>query len=224
MNLITLAIAIVIISASGALSPGPLTVMTMASGARFGWKAGLKVAIGHTIAELPYVILLALLLDMTRTFLENYIVKTTLALITIFFMVFFAYMLIRDYMNLGKSNNENQDIPLTASTRTINPLVIGVVFTLFNPYFLLWWATLGLELIKRSLELGLIMGILYLYMLHVWMDYVWLIFVAGASASGVKYLGLRGYRALLLILAVMLLLFALNMFTLTFLNIAIIPI
>jgi len=213
---------IIVITASGALSPGPLTIMTMASGIKRGWKVGLIIATGHMIIELPYVILLALVLDTARAFLDNFVIKSSLAIITICFMGYFAYLLLLDYIRLSKGINIDKSIDMTLIN--INPLAIGIIFTLFNPYFLLWWATLGLELVKRSIILGLITGIIYLYALHVWMDYAWLTFIAYASSRGVKYLGSRGYRILLLALALMLILFAVNMASLTFLNLPILPI
>ncbi|MEM2347329.1 MAG: LysE family transporter, partial [Sulfolobales archaeon] len=66
---------VVAISATGALSPGPLSVMTLALGVRGGWRSGFQVALGHTIFELPYVTFLTFLYGSVVKFLELEIIK-----------------------------------------------------------------------------------------------------------------------------------------------------
>jgi ABC-type tungstate transport system substrate-binding protein len=47
---------VVLLSASGVLSPGPLFLANLI----YGSKGGIKIALGHTIVELPLIIILAL--------------------------------------------------------------------------------------------------------------------------------------------------------------------
>ena len=56
--------------------------------------------------------------------------------------------------------------------------LIGVIFTGLNPYFILWWLTVGAQLILISLEFAALAGVVFMYLCHVWMDYAWLIGVA----------------------------------------------
>jgi len=60
VQLAEFAVAVIVISISGVMSPGPLFAANVAYGLREGTKAGLKMAYGHTIVELPLVILLGI--------------------------------------------------------------------------------------------------------------------------------------------------------------------
>jgi len=52
-------VKVIIITSSGALSPGPLTASTIAAGSNEGWKSGFKISVGHMVVELPLVFLIA---------------------------------------------------------------------------------------------------------------------------------------------------------------------
>ena len=53
---------VVVISASGVMSPGPLFAANVMYGLREGKISGIKMAIGHTIVEFPLILLLGCLL------------------------------------------------------------------------------------------------------------------------------------------------------------------
>ncbi|HZA06729.1 MAG TPA: hypothetical protein VE619_03410, partial [Nitrososphaeraceae archaeon] len=63
MNILEFAGEVVLLSTSGVLSPGPLFLTNLIYGSRQGSHAGIKIAYGHTIVELPLIILLALSLS-----------------------------------------------------------------------------------------------------------------------------------------------------------------
>jgi threonine/homoserine/homoserine lactone efflux protein len=73
----------------------------------------------------------------------------------------------------------------------------GLIFTGLNPYFLLWWLTVGAELILISLAFASFLGVIFMYLCHVWMDYVWLISIAYFAKKGTDIAGSNGYRILL---------------------------
>ncbi|MEM3927139.1 MAG: LysE family transporter, partial [Desulfurococcaceae archaeon] len=58
MDLATLVSTTIVVTASGALSPGPLTVATISLGTRNGWKSGFMIAIGHSMIEFIYIMFL----------------------------------------------------------------------------------------------------------------------------------------------------------------------
>ena len=58
--LVEFAIIIITVSLSGVMSPGPLFAANIAYGLKGGIKAGLKMAYGHTVVELPLVVLLGI--------------------------------------------------------------------------------------------------------------------------------------------------------------------
>src|SRR5262245_46735409 len=73
MNVLDFAGEVILLSASGVLSPGPLFLMNLVYGTKQGYKAGLKIASGHAIIELPLIIILAIsFFQLTNTTVITY--------------------------------------------------------------------------------------------------------------------------------------------------------
>ena len=85
----------------------------------------------------------------------------------------------------------------------VNPIVIGLIFTGFNPHFLIWWCSIGLLLIAQVLELGLAKTFWIMYITHMSTDAFWLTFLAYISGKGLKVLG-RKYGYVLIALSIIL--------------------
>jgi threonine/homoserine/homoserine lactone efflux protein len=60
MNILEFAGEVILLSTSGVLSPGPLFLTNLIYESRQGAHAGIKIACGHIIVELPLIIILAL--------------------------------------------------------------------------------------------------------------------------------------------------------------------
>jgi threonine/homoserine/homoserine lactone efflux protein len=60
MNILEFAGEVIVISASGVLSPGPLFLANLIYGSKQGYYAGIKIANGHMTVELLLIILLSL--------------------------------------------------------------------------------------------------------------------------------------------------------------------
>ncbi|HXV50961.1 MAG TPA: LysE family transporter, partial [Nitrosopumilaceae archaeon] len=59
-QLLGFAATVIIISTSGVMSPGPLFAANIFYGLKEGAKGGLKMSFGHTVVELPLIILLGI--------------------------------------------------------------------------------------------------------------------------------------------------------------------
>ncbi len=79
-------------------------------------------------------------------------------------------------------------------------ILLGIVFTGMNPFFLLWWLTVGWDLIAQALVVGLV-GVLVMFAAHIWMDYAWLGGTATLAGRGKLFLG-KWYRIILLVFGV----------------------
>jgi threonine/homoserine/homoserine lactone efflux protein len=178
---------VVLLSASGALSPGPLFLASTLRAAKHGGQAGIECAIGHTLVEFPLVIGLTVGL---QTILQS---LTALIAITggIVLLVFASVQLRRVSRRIELNSKK---LPSIWDKRP--GIVVGLVFTVLNPFFNLWWVTVGTTLAKEALALEAGAGVLGMFATHIWMDYAWLGGTATLASRGKLILG-RRYRLLL---------------------------
>ena len=195
MNLLDFGLEVVAVSASGVLAPGPLFLMNLLYGTRQGAKSGIKMALGHTVVELPLVILLAAGLF-------------TLALINQYSGIIglFGGISILGFASLQIIRVARKSILATPSLVENNKssFMVGIVFSALNPFFLVWWLTVGLKLVADSATFGFATGIAILFALHIWMDYAWLYVTAYLASKGSPVIRSKYYPLLLLSLAVIL--------------------
>ncbi|MEM2347741.1 MAG: LysE family transporter, partial [Sulfolobales archaeon] len=104
-----------------------------------------------------------------------------------------------------------------------HPILVGLILTGFNPFFLIWWATVGMPLIEGVLRYNVLQSLPTMYLSHVWLDFIWLTLLAYTSSKGARYLSTMGYKLLLIVLAIMLILFAINISLKTFFELSLIP-
>lgn len=186
----------VAISLSGVMAPGPITAATLASGSR-NRHAGALIAIGHALVEVPLVLLLV---GGLGKFVEQPAVRAGIGLTGGAFLIWMGTQLLK---NLGDCD---ASVPASVERR---PVMTGIVLTGANPYFLVWWATVGLALASEAMRFGA--GVLTLFVLAHWMcDLVWLELLSAAGRQGTKIFGDRSRRAVSAVCALVLLGFGLK--------------
>ena len=197
VQLAEFAVAVIIISISGVMSPGPLFAANVAYGLREGTKAGLKMAYGHTVVELPLVILLgigALALETIPQFREIISLLGTVSLFV------FAGIQIRSVLKKSTAVFEGKH----------GPFLAGIILSALNPFFLIWWFTIGFKLISDSLVLASFAGIGIMFVFHIWMDYVWLCGVSFLSSKGKKILSNKNYSMFMIAISGVLIYFGIT--------------
>jgi threonine/homoserine/homoserine lactone efflux protein len=207
MNLLDFAAEVVLLSASGVLSPGPLFLMNLVYGTKQGYRAGLKIASGHAMIEFPLIIVLTISffqLTLTNTPVVTYNLNV-LGLVGGTSIIIFAIIQIiyttRKEKRKDLFDNSNHKVLFIAD----KPVLLGIIFSALNPFFIAWWLTVGLKLISDSISLfGIITGSILLFSLHIWMDYVWLILTSYLISKGVSLIKTRYYYFLLVILNIIL--------------------
>ena len=196
--ILSFAIMVIAISASGVMSPGPLFTANIIYGLKEGKIAGVKMAIGHTIVEFPLIVMLGIGVLTLEVFPEYRIWITIIGAIGLFC---FAGLQIKSIF--GK-NYQNRLKP------SKNSFLAGIFFSGLNPFFLIWWFTIGFKLITESIEIWGIFGILVLFAFHIWMDYVWLFLVAGLASKAKDILSNNNYKILIIGLSILLVYFGVN--------------
>ena len=200
-NIIEFAIIVIIISASGVMSPGPLFAANITYGLKQGTKAGIKIAIGHSLVELPLVILLGIGIFSLEIFPEFKIIISILGAITLFV---FAFMQIKSTLKKNKKSE---------TKLKQGPIITGVLLSALNPFFIIWWLTIGLKLISDAMAIWAFVGILIVFVLHVWMDFVWLGSTAFLISKSKKIISNTNYKIIMLALSAILIYFGITFLT-----------
>jgi len=173
------------ISLSGVMAPGPVTATTIVMGSRNRW-AGALIAVGHGIVEFPLILLIVVGMN---KILKSPTVQIAIGLAGGAFLIVMAVQILRGLRSLGLERDRN-----VKGT----PIMAGIVLTAGNPYFLLWWATIGLNLATRASELGLWAFVLFA-VIHWLCDFFWLGALSWASFKGSELFGRRTLQTVLLI-------------------------
>lgn len=202
MDLLTFIATVVAVTASGALAPGPLFFTNITHGTKSGAKGGLAFSIGHTIFELSLVVFLAVTLHAVISQLSA--IELIVGVIGGLALLVFGFLQIREA--LGTKTAVESESKFSSK----NPLFLGTLFTGLNPYFIIWWLTVGLTLIVNALEIASFLGVVIMYIAHVWMDYAWLIGTAYLAKKGTNLTGRKGYKILMVIFGLILVYFGVN--------------
>jgi len=210
-----------LVSLTGALSPGPLTTLAVREGVRRGFWAGPALAAGHGAIELALVAALALGLN---RLLEEEWLTATIALVGGTFLLWLGAQIIRtaprQELVIGERGDGQEprsgppgrgwlrpalgeEERLTAAA-ALRLAASGVVVSVANPFWVLWWATVGTAYIATSLEEGAA-GVGVFYGAHFLTDLGWLSVIALALATGRRIMSRRAYRGVLVACGVFLL-------------------
>ena len=194
-----------IISLTGALSPGPLTTMAIVEGPRRGKWSGVRLALGHGLIEAAYVALITLILWFGReALLQQPIVAGLIAIVGGAFLA---------WMGWGMGFNAWRH-RLSLEGEAANPARLGLVptgvlVTLSNPYWWIWWALITPLYIRQSLAWGLA-GIFLLFIVHWSTDLGWLTGLSWLTGSGRQLFKPWIYRWVMIVCGGLLLFFGIT--------------
>ena len=183
----------VLISLSGVMAPGPITAVTVSKGTKSP-HAGAIIALGHGIVEIPLMILI---LYGFGEILKILYIKAIIGLLGGLFLLKMGFDLLQGI----------KQAKIDSSNDPHSPLMAGIILSLANPYFLIWWATIGSILIFRSITFGLL-GFAIFMVLHWSCDFFWCYFLSALSFKGGQFFGKRLQQVLFLICGVFLLFFS----------------
>jgi threonine/homoserine/homoserine lactone efflux protein len=201
MDILSFAGTVVLITVSGALAPGPLFFTTISQGVRSGARSGLLFSVAHTLVEFSLVLLLAFgLLSVA----SEPVVRVVVGVAGGMALLVFGVLQIR-----GSFKFQSDQTEVGRKARR-SLFLIGLAFTGLNPYFIVWWLTIGANLILLALEFWGLLGVLFMYVCHVWMDYAWLTLLAALAKRGARVLRFRWYRILMAVFGVVLIYFGLS--------------
>jgi threonine/homoserine/homoserine lactone efflux protein len=176
-----------VVALSGAMMPGPLLTINISESMRRGAIAGPLLMAGHAVLEL--VLVVALLFGLSPLF-KNELFFVFVAVAGGATMFWMAWGMFRSLPTLS----------VQASNRTLernnNLFLAGAVMSLANPYWLVWWATIGIGYITRCQSHGLT-GVGAFYSGHIIGDVLWYVAISIAISKGRSLFNDRTYRVLI---------------------------
>jgi threonine/homoserine/homoserine lactone efflux protein len=166
---------------SGAVVPGSLLAVVVTESVRFGWVAGPLLMVGHGLLELVAVILLVTgLIAFARAARPRGAIGVLGGLV----LLYLGYLTVQIPGETAAQALQTASPATTHVARSwLHLALLGGLMSMANPYWWLWWATIGVAHIGWATQRGLAGGGTYLVG-HVLADVVWYCAVAVTLAAG----------------------------------------
>lgn len=162
--MLPLLLSLVTISLSGVMMPGPMFTVTLAKSYRSPW-AGAQISLGHAVIEVPLILLIYFGFVQ---FFQNITVQLVLSILGGGMIIWLGINMLRARAEIAQGC---KDLPY-------NAFMAGIITSGSNPFFLLWWTTIGSMLIMRFLDFVGTRGLPIFIIVHWICDLVWLSFVS----------------------------------------------
>jgi len=175
-----------VVALSGALMPGPLLTITVGEATRRGFWAGPLIILGHGLLELALVLLL---LAGVGSWLNRPLILGSVGVLG-------GGMLAWMGLGLLRASRTGRLIFESAKTSGIHPVWTGILMSLANPYWLIWWLTIGLGYVLFASKYGL-PGVLLFFGGHILADLAWYSLVSATVAWGRSFFTDGLYRGFL---------------------------
>ncbi len=199
MNLPLLFSTAFIVGLSGAMMPGPVTAVLAEHTLKKGFKASPLITLGHLFTEVVMVLLLAVGLG-------SYMAREGVAgAIGISGGVVLAWM---GYGMVKSALSGSLSLTAAEGKKVVDGSIsAGVLTSISNPYWFLWWATVGAGYVTLSLEHG-ILGAMVFLSGHILADFAWLSLLAIALVTGKRFITDKVYNGAVVFLGAFLIVFA----------------
>lgn len=166
--------------------PGPLLTVTVSESTQHGAMTGPLMIFGHGLLELALVI--ALLLGVAPI-LQRHDVFVVISLVGGLILLWMALSMLKSLPGLTLSLKPGE-------RKETNLILSGMLFSLINPYWLLWWATIGLAYIMHSVQFG-VMGVAAFFVGHILADLAWYSMISFGISKGRRFFSDVVYRRLI---------------------------
>jgi len=184
-----------LVAFSGALVPGPMLTLVISSAAEKGFWTSFFIVVGHSLLELLVVI--SFFLGVLK-YLENPLIIKIIAILGGVFLLYLGVDIIisifrKKYIIDFKSIVKKRTI---TGKSTVIVILKGVLISLMNPYWYIWWMTIGAAFIIKSVEFN-IPGISSFYLGHISADFIWYLFIGFLINTGRKFFNQKIYNGIL---------------------------
>lgn len=201
MDLVELFFFSFLVALTGAMTPGPLLTFTIyktLKSEKKGYLIGLLVILGHAALE---IVLIFLLLLGVSAFLQNVTVLILIGLIGGSLLCFFGGMVIRDVAKQKVSIEIEDDTVSIEGIKgyTGNSILGGILVSMSNPYWWLWWAVIGLSfMVNYDVRLDQPLNLLTFFLGHEMGDLIWYFAISAFVFFGGKTFNQKVFNVILI--------------------------
>ena len=186
MNYISIFIMSFTIALLGALAPGPLLTAVIARTPTYGFKTGPLLMIGHAIAE---ILMVLIILSGFSRFIHNSLSICIIAFVGGVVMILFGLGMLKNVPSVGQERKSPGDV-------VSNLPFLGITLSLTNPYWTVWWLTIGLSLVLTAQKAGVV-AICIFFMGHILADVIWYSIVSFTVSKGKKFITDKVYNGIM---------------------------
>ena len=184
---------VIVTSLSGVMMPGPMFTVTLVKSLKSPW-AGVQVSLGHAVIEVPLILLVYFGL---AQFFQHVTVQLVLSVLGGGMIVWMGYGLFRARCRLAREGKDT----------SYNAFMAGIFMSGLNPFFLVWWVTVGSLLLMSFLNAVGTWGLPLFIVVHWLCDLVWLTLVSFTVYRTHSFWGQRAQEWVFIVLSVALLYF-----------------
>ena len=192
-----------IVAFTGALMPGPMLTLVIASVAQKGFWTSVFIVIGHSILEL--LIVISFYLGVLK-YLDNPLVIKIISIVGGAFLIYMAVSIIVSIARKKiKLDLDAKSIAKNLGTK--NTFIItgkGILISLVNPYWYVWWLTIGATFMIKSVQHSF-GGVAFFYTGHILADFIWYLFVGFLVSTGRRFFNQKIYIGILIVCSLFLL-------------------
>jgi threonine/homoserine/homoserine lactone efflux protein len=204
-----------LVALTGAMAPGPLltyTIIKSVTAPKRGYLMGLWIILGHAAIEM--VIIIFLLMGFSFV-LKNTMIVRTIGVMGGIILIYFGGSIIRDaYLkkiptDFLKSEEKTDAPAIKIKNRGLeNPMIGGILISLANPYWWVWWATIGFAfMLQFEISFAEWPKLLAFFLGHEAGDLAWYLLVSILSYLGLRRLNEKAYYGFLVVCSVFMILF-----------------
>jgi threonine/homoserine/homoserine lactone efflux protein len=191
-----------IVAFSGALVPGPMFTLVVTSVVQKGFMTSFYIVVGHAILEL--IIVISFYLGIIR-YLGNELAVKIISILGGVFLLYMAASMIISVIRKKMILDLNPEKIKQGTGTKSNILIVGkgILISLSNPYWYIWWVTIGAAFMLKSTNHGY-SGTGAFYTGHILADFIWYLLVGFIVSTGRRFLNQKIYNGILIACALFL--------------------
>jgi threonine/homoserine/homoserine lactone efflux protein len=168
---------------TGALAPGPTLLATINSSLDGGWTTGPKVTLGHMLSELViFVLIVTGIAEVARPYTS------------VVAGIGGAALIVFGLLTIASSRRASLQVAPAASA--MSPFIAGFFTSVANPYFWIWWLTVGSTMVIMGLAGGILLACVFMAG-HWCADIGWYTLVSTGVSRGTLFLSDTTYRIII---------------------------